>query len=55
MFAHLHSRIADAIVKLEEKLAIAESDPASATSEADLAKARDALAQGRESLKAAGR
>lgn len=50
MFPHLHTRISDAVAKLEEKIALADSDPA--TAPADLAKAREVFAQGREALKA---
>ncbi|CAN8099498.1 unnamed protein product [Discula destructiva] len=52
MFGHLHTRIADAVAKLEEKIALADTDPD--TPAADLAKAKDAFAQGREALKATG-
>lgn len=48
VFGPLRSRIADAVGKLEEQIAIADSEGGD---EAELTKARGALEQGRETLK----
>lgn len=52
MFPHLQTRITDAVAKLEEKIALADSE-VTPPSEEDLTKANSALEQGREALKAA--
>lgn len=48
MFGPLRNRIADALAKLEEQIAIGDSESADA---AELAKARDVFKQGQEALK----
>lgn len=49
VFGPLRTRIADAVSKLEEQIAIGESAEAA---EAELAKAKEVLAQGQDALKA---
>lgn len=48
VFGPLRSRIADAVAKLEEQIAIGDSEGGD---EAELTKAREALKQGQETLK----
>lgn len=51
VFGPLRSRIADAVSKLEEQIAIGESGDG-AEAEAELTKAREVLKQGQDALKA---
>lgn len=51
VFGPLRNRITDAIAKLEEQMAIAESEGAESSAE-ELAKAKEMLKQGQDTLKA---
>lgn len=48
MFGPLRKRIADAVAKLEEQIAIGDSESADA---AELTKARDVLKEGQDTIK----